>query len=67
MELYFTFLRDIAILFLIISLISIYPMISNRAGDHLDAEGDNSFMDFYTLANQTGLDVGDGDIDDAED
>ena len=67
MELYFYFLRDIAILFFIISLISIYPMISNRTGDHLDSEGENSFLDFYTLANQEGLEVGEEVLGDSED
>ena len=67
LELYFTFLRDIAILFLIISLISIYPMVSNRSGDYMDAEKDTSFLDFYTMANQSGLDVGEISMTHAED
>ena len=67
LELYFTFLRDIAILFFIISIITIYPLVSNRAGDYMDAEKDTSFMDFYTIANQSGLDIGESDMEDAED
>ena len=51
LELYFTFLKSMTILFAVISAISIYPLYSNIAGDYLEARIDYSIDSVMSMAN----------------
>jgi len=66
-ELYFMFLKDMALLFFVISLISLYMLYSNIDGENLKDRVDYSIQSLTTLANQYGIDLNERDLDDAED
>lgn len=55
LELYFTMLKHFAILFFLISLISIWPMIENYEGSGLDDGDKKNDYDLLTLANNGGF------------
>lgn len=65
-ELYFFFVRYLAILFFIISLISIYPMYSNYSGHENGSVNQNERYIYLTLANQAGISIYETDLDKAE-
>jgi len=67
LELYFTFLKYSMILFLFISLVSVWPMVMNFRGGYLMDGETNSPFDILTLANQDGPDTYEADLNSAND
>ncbi|CAG9312667.1 unnamed protein product [Blepharisma stoltei] len=55
LELYFTTLKQLAFLFLIIGLISIWPILENSSGDGLETGAKKNSYDTITLANNGGF------------
>jgi hypothetical protein len=62
LELYFYFIRQMTFLFLLISLISIYPMHSNYTGHEFGSTNQNERYTYLTLANQAGIDQYETDL-----
>jgi hypothetical protein len=56
LELYFRFLRYSFFLFLLISVISVWPLVLNRQGNYIPEGTEFSAFDVYTLANQKRVD-----------
>jgi len=68
LQLHFTFLQDLGVLFLFISLISCYCIASNSSGNYLSDDSiDHSVDAVLSLANQYGIDQNEDSLEDAED
>ena len=66
LELYFFLLRNLALFFLLVSLISIYPMYSNYSGHQYGSTNQNERYTYLTLANQEGISTYETDLKIAE-
>ena len=63
LELYFYFIRQMTILFFLISLISIYPMYFNYTGHEFGSTNQNERYTYLTLANQEGINLYETDLE----
>ena len=66
LELYFTFLKYFMILFLLIALVSVWPLVMNYQGGYFRTGETNSDFDVLTLANQKGPDAYENNLDTAQ-
>jgi hypothetical protein len=67
LQLYFAMLKYLAILFLVIGCMSVWPLVENLRGEYFDANDTNQFFDRWSLANQFGSDYYANYASDAED
>lgn len=66
-ELHFVFLKQLGILFFIISIISVMPIYLNSQGGYYEDRGERYFFDRWSIGNQEGLDSDENSLKEAED
>ena len=54
-------------MFFVISIFSMYSLWLNYNGDALTTDGDNLFIDYFTIGNQKGIEPNEDELDAAED
>ena len=66
LQLYFLFLKQLGLLFFVISLLSVWPMIENYNGKGFGSTFQNQRFIYFSLANQEGVDKYETDLEKAE-